>query len=89
MTWVLNGTARHAGTAAQHLTTLSNTVPRPKPPEPLKSRFVRMSDHEWEAFKDLGGADWLRKMMRTKPRRYYEVFARTEMDAPSKKELND
>jgi len=37
-----------------------------------------MSDSEWAAFKDLGGADWLRKMMRTKPRNYYEVFQRPE-----------
>jgi hypothetical protein len=48
-----------------------------------------MSDNEWDAFKQLGGAEWLRKMMKTKPRRYHEVFARSEMDAPSKKELND
>lgn len=84
-----SGTARTVGTAVQHLTTLSKTVPRPKPPEPLKSRFVRLSDAEWDAFKSMGGADWLRKMMRTKPKRYHEVFARLEMDAPSKKELND
>jgi hypothetical protein len=37
-----------------------------------------MSDSEWAAFKDLGGAEWLRKMMRTKPRNYYEVFQRPE-----------
>ena len=37
-----------------------------------------MSDSEWAAFKDLGGAEWLRKMMRTKPRKYYEVFQRPE-----------
>ena len=50
---------------------------------------MRLSDAEWDAFKSMGGADWLRKMMRTKPKRYHEVFARLEMDAPSKKELND
>lgn len=50
---------------------------------------MRLSDSEWNAFKELGGADWLRKMMRSKPLRYHEVFARSEMDAPSKKETND
>jgi len=37
-----------------------------------------MSDAEWAAFKELGGAEWLRKMMKTKPRNYYEVFQRPE-----------
>jgi len=53
-------------------------MPRPKPPEPLKGRYLRMSDSEWAAFKELGGAEWLRKMMKTKPRNYYEVFQRPE-----------
>ena len=53
-------------------------MPRPKPLETLKPRFVRMSDSEWETFKELGGAEWLRKMMRTKPRKYYEVFQKPE-----------
>lgn len=85
MTWVQNGIAKPAGVAEQLPTISNKTVPRPKPPEPLKSRFVRMSDHEWETFKELGGADWLRKMMNTRPRRYYEVFEY----GPSKKEPND
>jgi hypothetical protein len=37
-----------------------------------------MSDSEWAAFNELGGADWLRKMMKTKPRKYYEVFKKPE-----------
>ena len=49
------------------------------------SRYIRLSDSEWKAFKEMGGADWLRKMMNTRPRRYYEVFEY----GPSKKELND
>jgi hypothetical protein len=53
-------------------------MPRPKPQEILKPRSVRMSDSEWAAFNELGGADWLRKMMRTKPRKYYEVFKKPE-----------
>ena len=53
-------------------------MPRPKPPEPLKSRFIRLSDTEWETFKSLGGADWLRKFMRSKPLKYHEVFQPVE-----------
>lgn len=53
-------------------------MPRPKPPELLKSRFIRLSDTEWETFKSLGGADWLRKFMRTKPLKYNEVFQPVE-----------
>lgn len=89
MTWGQNGIAKPAGIVVQRLTTLNKIVPRPKPPEPLKGRQMRLSDSEWIAFKELGGADWLRKMMRSKPLRYHEVFARSEMDAPSKREIND
>ena len=49
---------------------------RPKPPAPLKARFVRLSDEEWEKFREMGGAEWLRKVMRTRPKNYYEVFER-------------
>lgn len=51
-------------------------MPRPKPPAPLKARYVRLSDEEWEKFKDMGGAEWLRKVMGTRPKSYYEVFER-------------
>ena len=81
LTWEANGIAKPAGTNEP----THKIVPRPKPPEVLKSRYVRMSDSEWQAFKELGGAEWLRKMMNTRPRRYYEVFEY----GPSKKELND
>jgi hypothetical protein len=53
-------------------------VPRPKPPEPLKPRQLRMSDTEWLKFKEMGGADWLRKFMRTRPSTYYQVFQRPD-----------
>jgi hypothetical protein len=49
-------------------------MPRPKPPAPLKARYVRLSDEEWLKFKEIGGAEWLRKAMSTRPRNYYEVF---------------
>jgi hypothetical protein len=53
-------------------------MPRQKPPNPLIPRTIRLSDEEWTAFIELGGADWLRRMMRTKPRNYYEVFKKPE-----------
>ena len=51
-------------------------MPRPKPPAPLKARYVRLSDEEWDKFREMGGADWLRRAMRTRPKNYYEVFER-------------
>jgi len=56
-------------------------MPRPKPPEVLKARHLRMSDTEWAKFKELGGAEWLRKYVNSKakfPAKYYEVFRRPE-----------
>ena len=38
-------------------------MPRPKPPEPLIGRQVRMSDRHWIIFNQLGGAEWLRQMI--------------------------
>lgn len=35
-------------------------MPRPKPPEPLIGRSVRMSATNWAKFDKLGGAEWLR-----------------------------
>ena len=52
-------------------------MPRPKPPEPLKFRNIRMSDSEWAKFNELGGAAWLRQYVSNKaklPEKYYEVF---------------
>lgn len=53
-------------------------MPRPKPPARLKARYVRLSDVEWLQFKELGGADWLRKYVKKKakyPTRFYEATA--------------
>jgi hypothetical protein len=50
-------------------------MPRPKPPEPLLGRQVRMSDRQWIMFNELGGADWLRKLVEKKapmPKKYYD-----------------
>ena len=52
-------------------------MPRPKPPIPLKHRYVRMSDVEWLMFKELGGAEWLRTYVKQKakfPAQYYQTF---------------
>lgn len=52
-------------------------MPRPKPPMSLKGRQIRMSDVEWLMFKELGGADWLRKYVRKKaklPLQHYMEF---------------
>ena len=42
---------------------------------PLRGRQIRMSDIEWLMFKELGGAEWLRKYVKKKatlPFAYYE-----------------
>jgi len=52
-------------------------MPRPKPPAPLKARFVRLSDRQWEILQQLGGAEWLRETLDKKapmPKKYYDVF---------------
>ena len=70
-------------------------MPRPKPPAPLKARYVRLSDEEWEKFKEMGGPEWLRRVMGTRPKNYYEVFERPRNPADAvflkrkEKERND
>ena len=59
-------------------------MPRPKPPAPLKGRYVRLSDVEWQQFKELGGADWLRKYVKKKakyPTRFYEALVKQGADS--------
>jgi len=66
----------------------SKIMPRPKPPEPLKGRQIRLTDRHMMIFQELGGIDWLRKHLDKSakmPVKYY----RLELDAPSKKEIND
>ena len=58
-------------------------MPRPKPESPLKHRYLRMSDVEWGMFKELGGADWLRKHVRQKakfPAQYYITFKQEKIN---------
>jgi len=55
-------------------------MPRPKPPEPLLGRQVRMSDRQWIIFNHLGGAEWLRTLLDKKdpfPKKYYDVVLKT------------
>ena len=50
-------------------------MPRPKPPEPITFRNIRMPDRQWMIFNQLGGADWLRTFLEKKapmPKKYYD-----------------
>jgi hypothetical protein len=50
-------------------------MPRPKPPEKLLGRQVRMSDRQWIILNQLGGAEWLRDILDKKapmPKQYYD-----------------
>ena len=54
-------------------------MPRPKPPEPLKSRYIRLSDRQWMILKQLGDVAWLRQMLEKKapmPKKYYDTKLR-------------
>ena len=73
-------------------------MPRPKPPEPLLGRQVRMSDRQWIILNQLGGAEWLRGLLDKKapmPKKYYDnELARMQNPADAaflnrKREIND
>jgi hypothetical protein len=54
---------------------------------PLIGRQVRMSDLEWLMFQELGGADWLRKFVKTKakfPAQHYMFKLKEEDDKKSR-----
>jgi len=56
-------------------------MPRPKPPEPLIGRQVRMSDRQWIIFNQLGGAEWLRQIITKKtpmPKQYYDQLLKEQ-----------
>ena len=56
-------------------------MPRPKPPEPLIGRQIRMSDKQWIIFNQLGGAEWLRQMIVKKapmPKQYYNELLKEQ-----------
>ena len=68
-----NGTAQDAGLTEQQEGT--QRMPRPKPPEKLLGRQVRMSDRQWIILNQLGGAEWLRAILDKKapmPKKYYD-----------------
>ena len=59
-------------------------MPRPKPPEPLLGRQVRMSDRQWMIFNQLGGAEWLRQMIVKKTpmsKQYYDELLKEKRGA--------
>jgi hypothetical protein len=73
-------------------------MPRPKPPEPITFRNIRMSDRQWIIFNQLGGAEWLRGFLEKKapmPKQYYDnELARIHNPADAafinrKREIND
>ena len=73
-------------------------MPRPKPPEKLLGRQVRMSDRQWIILNQLGGAEWLRGLLDKKapmPKQYYDnELARLKNPADAaflnrKREIND
>ncbi len=73
-------------------------MPRPKPPAPLKARYVRLSDKQWLILEQLGGAEWLRTLLEKKapmPKQFYErEIERLNNPADAvflkrKRELND
>ena len=73
-------------------------MPRPKPPEPITFRNIRMSDRQWIIFNQLGGAEWLRGFLEKKapmPKQYYDSeLARINNPADAvflnrKREIND
>ena len=73
-------------------------MPRPKPPEPITFRNIRMSDRQWIIFNQLGGAEWLRTFLEKKapmPKQYYDnKLARLQNPADAvflnrKREIND
>ena len=58
-------------------------MPRPKPPEKLIGRQVRMSDRQWIIFNHFGGAQWLRELLEKKDpfsKQYYERLKNDNRD---------
>jgi hypothetical protein len=56
-------------------------MPRPKPPEPLKPRYIRISDRQFLVLNHLGGAQWLRKLLDKRdpfPKKFYENILKKE-----------
>jgi hypothetical protein len=63
-------------------------MPRPKPPEDLKPRAVRLSDSEWKKFREWGGAEKLRLMLGTQPASYYNVFVKGTNQSTNQLKVN-
>ena len=57
-------------------------MPRPKPPEKLIGRQIRMSDRQWIIFNQLGGAEWFRDLLDKKapmPKQYYNAIIQQQV----------
>jgi hypothetical protein len=60
-------------------------MPRPKPPAPLKVRYVRLSDKQWLVLNQLGGPEWLRNLLDKKapmPKKYYDELLKFSTGEP-------
>ena len=58
-------------------------MPRPKPPEPITFRNIRMSDRQWIIFNELGGAEWLRGFLEKKapmPKQYDDALLKEKQN---------
>ncbi len=63
-------------------------MPRPKPPEPITFRNIRMSDRQWIIFNELGGAEWLRGFLEKKapmPKQYYDKLLQEKQNDRTRK----
>jgi hypothetical protein len=62
-------------------------MPRPKPPEPLIGRQIRLSDRQFHILNHFGGAEWLRGLLDKKdpfPKKYYERLKDDDRNRESK-----
>jgi len=62
-------------------------MPRPKPPEPLIGRQIRLSDRQFHILNHFGGAEWLRGLLDKKdpfPKQYYERLKDDDRNRESK-----
>jgi hypothetical protein len=55
-------------------------MPRPKPPEPLKGRQIRLTDRHIMIFQELGGIAWLRKYLDGKAKFSKEYYRKKSDD---------
>ena len=59
---------------------INKKMPRPKPPEPLKGRQIRLTDRHIMIFQELGGVAWLRKYLDGKAKFSKEYYRKKSDD---------